>query len=82
MNTKYITVAFYRATNYPGTARVVQQGRVFVVYITHNDLGTVYYRRCDSFSAALTKIRFFVPKGYNRVINWKEVENFDARISL
>lgn len=82
MSKKYITVAFYRATNYPGTARVVQEGRVFVVYITHNDIGTVYYRRCVSFSEAVTRIRFFVPKGYNLVINWEEVENFDDRISI
>lgn len=78
----YTTVAFYRATNYPGTARIIQQGRAFVVYITHNDIGTVYYRRCDSFSAAVTKIRFFMPTGYKTVIDWREVENFNARIPL
>ena len=82
MSKKYITVAFYRATNYPGTARVVQEGSVFVVYITHNDIGTVYYGRCDSFSAAIGKIRFFLPKGCNRVINWKEVEDFNAGLPI
>lgn len=71
----YKLISFYRsASAYPANARIIQiTQREYALYIKHDVVGTVLYRRgflCD----LETTLFSFIPTGYTRPIFWKKVE--------
>lgn len=71
----YKTVRVYRALYYPASARVVTNNRFVCCYIIHDDVGTVFYDRCDSVTAAVLKIHTFIPRGWEKAPRWELIEN-------
>lgn len=71
----YKLISFYQsASNYPANARIIQiTQREYALYIKHDVVGTVLYRR--GFLCDLEAILFsFIPLGYTRPIFWKKVQ--------
>ena len=72
----YKLISFYQsASNYPANARIVQvTPREYALYIKHDVVGTVLYRRgflCDRDTALFS----FIPTGHTRPIVWKKVKS-------
>lgn len=71
----YKLISFYRsASAYPANARIVQvTPREYVLYIKHDVVGTVRYRR--GLLTDLEKELFsFIPYGHTRPVLWKKVQ--------
>lgn len=72
----YKLISYYESVStYPANARIIQvTPSVYSLYIKHNVVGIVYYRKgCLS---DLEKALFsFIPYGHTRPIVWKKVRN-------
>lgn len=70
----YKIISFYQsASNYPANARIVQSSPTeYVLYIKHDAVGTVYYRR-GALPDLEKELFSFIPYGYTRPIFWKKV---------
>lgn len=71
----YKMVSYYRsASAYPANARIIQiTPREYALYIKHDIVGTVRYRRGDLLDLE-KELFFFIPYGHTRPIFWKKVE--------
>lgn len=70
----YKIISYYRAASkYPASARIIQATpREFVLFIKHDEVGTVLYRKGQL--PDLEKAMFtFIPYGHTRPIFWKKV---------
>lgn len=56
----------YRAADAPLTASIFSSQRFKNLYIVHDNVGTVFYSRCDSVDQAVLAMHTFVPVGYNK----------------
>lgn len=71
----YKLISFYKsASNYPASARIIQvTPREYVLYIKHDVVGTVRYRKGTQ--PDLEKQLFsFIPYGHTRPVVWKKVQ--------
>lgn len=70
----------YRAADAPLTAAIYSSSRLKTLYITHDDVGVIFYDRADSLTQAVLSMHRFIPKGYKKILRWELIQN--APVSL
>lgn len=70
----YKRISYYRsASDYPANARIIQiTPREYALYINHDVVGTVRYRRGRLLDME-KELFSFIPYGHQRPIFWKKV---------
>lgn len=72
----YKLISYYRVPSsyYPANARIIQvTPLVYALYITHEVVGTVYYRE-GSLPDLEKQLLSFIPYGHTHPVLWKKVQ--------